>query len=180
MLFFIFLGCLLQPSTRPQLTLSSTSLTIVWMINFVIVSESTVTVVCGLILLTNYRFVFIDQVWKVARYTSAAPMFLRECDNYVDGGVICNNPTDCGLTVIQNFYRKQEMKPPIALVVSVGSGIFPAEKIGKVDAQAFLYFGKQWLQVSKLMKRTQNLLTLLSQAVSKPTHTSDMQSCLCC
>ena len=94
-------------------------------------------------------------------------MFLRECDNYVDGGVICNNPTDCGLTVIQNFYRKKKMKPPIALVVSIGSGIFPAEKIGNVDAQAFLYFGKQWLQVNKLMKRTQNLLTLLSQAVSE-------------
>lgn len=107
-----------------------------------------------------------DPVWKVARYTSAAPMFLRECDNYVDGGMICNNPTDCGLTVIQNYYRKQEVKPPISLVVSVGSGLFPAEKIGKVDAQAFLYFGKQWLHISKLMKRTQNLLTLFSQAVS--------------
>ena len=108
-----------------------------------------------------------DPVWKVARYTSAAPMFLKECDNYVDGGVICNNPTDCGLTVIQNFYRKQGMKPPIALVVSIGSGRYPPEKIGKVDAQAFLYFGKRWLQIDKLVKRTQNLLTLLNQAVSK-------------
>lgn len=108
-----------------------------------------------------------DPVWKVARYTSAAPMFLKECDNYVDGGVICNNPTDCGLTVIQNFYRKQGMKAPIALVVSVGSGRYPPEKIGKVDAQAFLYFGKRWLQIDKLVKRTQNLLTLLNQAVSK-------------
>ena len=107
-----------------------------------------------------------DPVWKVARYTSAAPMFLKECDNYVDGGVICNNPTDCGLTVIQNFYRKQGMKPPIALVVSIGSGRYPPEKIGKVDAQAFLYFGKRWLQIDKLVKRTQNLLTLLNQAVS--------------
>ena len=108
-------------------------------------------------------------MWKVARYTSAAPMFLRESDNYVDGGVICNNPTDCGLTIIQNYYRKQNKKPPIAMVVSIGSGRFPPEKIGKVDAQAFLYFGKQWLQVNKLMKRTQNLLTLLSQAVSMHT-----------
>ena len=59
------------------------------------------------------------------------------------------------------------MKPPIALVVSVGSGRYPPEKIGKVDAQAFLYFGKRWLQIDKLVKRTQNLLTLLNQAVSK-------------
>ena len=59
------------------------------------------------------------------------------------------------------------MKAPIALVVSVGSGRYPPEKIGKVDAQAFLYFGKRWLQIDKLVKRTQNLLTLLNQAVSK-------------
>ena len=59
------------------------------------------------------------------------------------------------------------MKPPIALVVSIGSGRYPPEKIGKVDAQAFLYFGKRWLQIDKLVKRTQNLLTLLNQAVNK-------------
>jgi len=44
-------------------------------------------------------------VWKVARYTSAAPMFFRECDDYVDGGVLANNPCSYGLSAIQNFHR---------------------------------------------------------------------------
>ena len=35
----------------------------------------------------------IELVWKVARYTSAAPGFFAACDNYVDGGVKANNPT---------------------------------------------------------------------------------------
>ena len=162
---YSFLECLLQLSTKPRPILSSTSSIIVWRMNSVTVSLwilncQTFTTVC------HINNLYTDPVWKVARYTSAAPMFLKECDNYVDGGVICNNPTDCGLTVIQNFYRKQGMKPPIALVVSIGSGRYPPEKIGKVDAQAFLYFGKRWLQIDKLVKRTQNLLTLLNQAVS--------------
>ncbi len=101
----------------------------------------------------------------MARYTSAAPMFFNEFENYVDGGVICNNPTDYGLTAIQNYCRLRGYKLPIAVVVSVGTGIFPAEKIGVVDAQSALFFGKQWLNPTKLIQKTQNLLSLLTNAV---------------
>lgn len=107
-----------------------------------------------------------ELVWKVARYTSAAPMFFNESDNYVDGGVICNNPTDCGLTAIQNYCRLTDNNIPIAVVVSVGTGVYPSIKIGSVDAQNALFFGKQWLKPGKLIKQTQNLLSLLSNAVS--------------
>lgn len=100
-------------------------------------------------------------VWKVARYTSAAPMFFKECDNYVDGGVLANNPCESGMTHIQNFYRLQGQKLPIAVVVSVGTGVYPAEKLGKVDI-----FGKHGLKLDSLMKRAQNLISLLSNAVS--------------
>ena len=61
-----------------------------------------------------------DLVWKVARYTSASPIFFGEFENYVDGGVLANNPCDSGMTAIQNFYRLQGEKLRIALVVSVG------------------------------------------------------------
>ena len=125
--------------------------------------------------ITSFSFLFhlllvlhIDPVWKVARYTSAAPMFFSECDNYVDGGVLANNPCDYGMTAIQSFYREQGVKLPIAMVVSVGGGVYPAEKLGKVDAQKFLFFGKHWFNPEKLMKRTQNLISLLSNAVSFP------------
>ena len=51
----------------------------------------------------RYRFPMAELVWKVARYTSAAPVFFAECDNYVDGGVKANNPTTYGLAEIQDF-----------------------------------------------------------------------------
>ncbi len=51
-------------------------------------------------------------MWKVARYTSAAPVFFRECDNYIDGGVVANNPCNYALTHIKKHLRnkKEEQK----------------------------------------------------------------------
>lgn len=93
-------------------------------------------------------------------------MFFNEYENYVDGGVICNNPTDYGLTAIQDYCRLTENNIPIAAVVSIGTGVYPPVKIGSVDAQELLFFGKQWLRPGKLLKQTQNLMSLLSNAVS--------------
>ena len=44
---------------------------------------------------------YLDPVWKVARYTTAAPVYFTECDDYVDGGVLANNPCSDALTKIQ-------------------------------------------------------------------------------
>jgi calcium-independent phospholipase A2 len=105
-------------------------------------------------------------VWKVARYTTAAPMFFKECDDYVDGGVLANNPSETGLTAIQTFHHSQGSHLPIALVVSIGSGIYPAEALGKIDVQDFLFFGKQWLNFKDTVrKRAKNLIQLLSNAL---------------
>ena len=108
-----------------------------------------------------------ELVWKVARYTSAAPMYFTECENYVDGGVLANNPSEYGLTAIQNYHRQHQKRFSMSVMVSIGSGIYPAKKLGKVDAQEYLFFGKHWLKFgSELKKRAQNLLTLLTTAVS--------------
>jgi calcium-independent phospholipase A2 len=76
-----------------------------------------------------------ELVWKVGRYTSASPIFFGEFENYVDGGVLANNPCDCGLTAIQNFYRLQGERLLISMVISIGTGQYPPEELGKVDAQ---------------------------------------------
>ena len=106
-------------------------------------------------------------MWKVARYTSAGPVYFNEKDNYVDGGVLAQNPSSVGLTAIQKHYHDRGMKLPISLVVSIGSGQFPDEDMGNVDATQYLHIGKHWFHiVSELGDRIQSLTTLLSNAVS--------------
>lgn len=104
-------------------------------------------------------------VWKVARYTTAAPMHFTELDDYVDGGVLANNPCDSGLTAIQNFHRSRGKKFEIACVVSLGCGNIPAEKLGKTDAHLYLTVGNI-MKIDSVRSRVMNLITLLSTAVS--------------
>ena len=103
-----------------------------------------------------------ELVWKVARYTSAAPLVFSELDNYVDGGVIANNPSEYGLMEIQNFHLQKGQKLPISLIVSVGSGVYPKERLGSINAHECL-FGPRILKTVNMFG---NLLQLLSNAVS--------------
>lgn len=109
-----------------------------------------------------------EPVWKVARYTSGGPLYFSGLDNYVDGGILANNPSASGLTEIQDFYRKREQKLPISMIVSVGGGKPPgSKKLGNVDVHEFLYFGEHWFDYKDhIMKRLGNLTTLLGSAVS--------------
>ena len=105
----------------------------------------------------------IEPVWKVARYTSAAPVLFGESDDYVDGGVLANNPSESGLTKIQDFHRSRGEKLPISLVVSVGCGKYPRKELGCVD----VFSGAEaWLDVRNVRDRTTNFMSLLTYAVS--------------
>ena len=93
-------------------------------------------------------------------------MFFTEFEDYVDGGVLANNPCDYGLTAIQNFHRELHVNLPISMVVSIGTGVYPPEQLGSIDAQEFLFFGKHWFSFSDNVKsRARNLLSLLTNAV---------------
>lgn len=106
-------------------------------------------------------------LWKVARYTSAAPLIFDELDDYVDGGVLANNPSTSGLTVIQDLFHCLGMKLPISTVVSIGGGKMPEDKLGRTDAHQFLFFGKHWFKFKDTpVSRAANLATLLGNAVS--------------
>ena len=110
-----------------------------------------------------YIYIFplhTEKVWKVARYTSAAPIFLADMDDYLDGGVLANNPSVDGLATIVRHYRKMGQTLPISLVVSLGTGMC-GQRIGSIDAQDIA----RW-RMEPLMERVKNLATLLSTAVS--------------
>ena len=102
----------------------------------------------------------------MARYASAHPMVFSEFENYVDGGVLANNPSEVGLTEIQDFHLQRGEKLPISLVVSVGTGVYPVEKLGSIDARQYMYMGKHWLKFKDSFNRLGNLIQLLSNAVS--------------
>lgn len=101
-------------------------------------------------------------MWKVARFTSAAPVLFGEFDDYVDGGVLANNPSESGLSKIQDFHRRRGEKLPISLVVSIGSGKYPIKKLGSVD---FLFTGSSGFNLTSFKDGTSNLMSLLSYAV---------------
>ena len=102
------------------------------------------------------------EIWKVARYTTAAPIFFKELDNYIDGGVLANNPSSAALTIIQEIYSKKKIKIPISLLVSIGSGVMPKEELDKENAKEFILFGR----VKKMIDHASELVTLLGNAVS--------------
>ena len=95
-------------------------------------------------------------------------MMFTSFEDYVDGGVLVNNPCESALTAIQNFHRQEGKVFDLAVVVSVGTGIFPPEELGKTDAQKFLFFGKHWFRSGheSVKQQAMNLITLLTTAVS--------------
>ena len=114
-------------------------------------------------------FINDEYVWEVARYTSAAPIYFTEFKDYVDGGILAQNPSAVGLTAIQKHFNESEQELPISLVVSIGTGKVSEESahIGDIDATEVLVFGKHWLSaVRGLSDRIKSLSTLLSNAVS--------------
>ena len=109
-----------------------------------------------------------ELVWKVARYTSAAPIFLTEKDNYVDAGVLANNPSAVALTAIQAHYRRKGQRLPISMVVSIGTGQVPDSVLGNTDVTEILHPGRNFLKVlSTLGDRIKSVTTLFSNAVSE-------------
>ena len=93
-----------------------------------------------------------ELVWKVGRYTSAAPFYFTEFENYIDGGMLANNPSEAALTVIQDFYHKRGEKIPIALLVSVGSGVNPGSPLGEIDIKKNLLKPRAYLNLMEVLE----------------------------
>ena len=115
--------------------------------------------------------VVVEELWKVARCTSAAPLYFKPMERsvdqgpaiqYIDGGVRANNPSEDALTIIQEHL--QGIK--VSLVVSIGCGTFPPIALGDTDIECYLFFGKHWLKFKDIYHRFQNFAKLISSAVS--------------
>ena len=90
----------------------------------------------------------------------------KEMDDFVDGGVLVQNPSMAGMARVQQHYQSKGYRGvPVSLVVSIGTGIPPDRDLGCVDAQDFLSFGTHWFD-GEQKEKPGNLGTLLGNAVS--------------
>ena len=78
-------------------------------------------------------------MWKAARASGAAPSFFRPETNFVDGGILANNPSLALLTEIAEFnvakkaldHDEEVVRPYVML--SLGTGVPPVKKTNVVD-----------------------------------------------
>ena len=70
-----------------------------------------------------------EYVWKVARNTSAAPFYFKSSGDYVDGGMMANNPCKKALRIISRDLHHSDPSMRVSLVVSVGTGLAPSERV---------------------------------------------------
>ncbi|KAF1770383.1 hypothetical protein GCK72_002201 [Caenorhabditis remanei] len=125
----------------------------------------------------HYKFLDPSKVelWKALRCTTAAPYFFESFNGLSDGGIIANNPTlalmsDFLLTnkLEKSFARTDEDRESkgnwkIGCVISLGTGVFPTEKIDGIDlivahAKNPIQFAKSCY---KAVTSTRNLLHVL-------------------
>ena len=66
--------------------------------------------------------------------TSAAPMYFVDYQGYIDGGLKANNPCDFGMGIIRQYYETRNLTlPHFPVIVSVGTGIFPSQKLNNLN-----------------------------------------------
>lgn len=77
----------------------------------------------------------LQLVWKAARASGAAPSFFRPEGNFVDGGILANNPSLALLTEIAEYnvakkaldHDEEVVRPTV--MVSLGTGVPPIKKV---------------------------------------------------
>lgn len=98
-----------------------------------------------------HPFFRIVPVWKVARATSAAPIFFEPLEGkYVDGGVKANNPCMEALKVIKEYDRSRgHPERHFLLTVSVGTGVYPKQDVLSVDMRK--NFWAKWQHLKQMV-----------------------------
>lgn len=134
---------------------------------------------CKLHLLTNYGSSRDGQLgpdkrkaWEAARITSAVPIYFGSFEGkFLDGGVMCNNPTLDAITEVIDQEKTEGTNRRPSLVLSLGSGVSEARAISNVDVQL-----PSW-SLSSLLKLPQSLRGLknLGEIVLNQLTSSDGQ-----
>lgn len=107
-----------------------------------------------------------EYVWKVARASGAAPTYFSQCDCFLDGGLVSNNPTLDLLTEVQNINRVNKVLQKdlevmdIGLVVSIGTGAIPIRNLERINFSSLA-------SLSGISSLASNLTTLIKVLVEQ-------------
>ncbi len=116
------------------------------------------------------------KVWECARASSAAPVYFTPFeDNFIDGGVMANNPTlDAMVEIYQQGEREKE-QVKIGLVVSIGTGVPPPDEAGSME----IYMPRISNILSTLLSlpsTIMNLSNLLQVFISQSTQSDGQET----
>ncbi|XP_055335151.1 85/88 kDa calcium-independent phospholipase A2-like [Paramacrobiotus metropolitanus] len=91
-------------------------------------------------------------IWRAARASGAAPTYFRSAENFLDGGLMANNPTlDCLTEIfdynayLKNQGRKSEVQE-ILCVLSLGTGRQPMLAVPSID----VYWPERFWDAAKI------------------------------
>ncbi|KAH9502061.1 85/88 kDa calcium-independent phospholipase A2 [Dermatophagoides farinae] len=111
-----------------------------------------------------------EYLWKVARATSAAPTFFNQCEQYIDGGLVANNPTLDLLTEFESIKRANRIKGynnneqetaeqtfDIDIVVSIGTGEIPKRPFTRFEINS------QW----QIYRKIYDIIELLTEQAAQ-------------
>ena len=74
------------------------------------------------------------KIWEAARISSAAPTYLMSYDNFIDGGMMANNPTVDAIVEMNDQSMKENNQPlKLSCVLSLGSGQTKPIDIKNID-----------------------------------------------
>ena len=124
-------------------------------------------------LMCNYRK-NPDRMWKTwetARASTAAPTYFPPHeDKYLDGGLVANNPTLDSMVEIFEQGKREEKEVKIGMVLSLGTGIVPKEKVD--DIEIFIPESTKLLtSIQKMSSTVHGLKNVFGIMMSQSTRT---------
>ena len=103
-------------------------------------------------------FSFLVPVWKACRASCAVPLFFTSFNDYVDGGVMANNPCEYAMAAISRYnFSQMEVEPEFSLAVSMGTGHDPQMEVENINTFDEKISGRMKITVDLFSKNVSNL-----------------------
>lgn len=113
-------------------------------------------------------------IWRACRASGAAPTYFNAYGNFVDGGLIANNPTLDAITELQNYNAalakvgRGAEHNHLVLVLSLGCGRFQRKKVDMIDVTSMYSF-----KPSEMKQNLNFMFTFFNLLLNEVCNTND-------